>query len=326
MAVTNYYTVGGEIIGERTAGQSRLDYIPDALGSVVATVDQTLTVKSTARFKPYGADLATTGTQPLYGWAGKKGYRKSGRPYSDSYARRRHEDVHSGRWTTVDPIWPVEGAYDYCWSSPTRWTDASGLRPTPSCFAWQAPLPTDINCDSATNESVYSYCDWCYHSRNVFIDCYQQCDAIASAYYDKCASEGRKPPRRSYPGESWYPTASIGIRPPDPTPTWYGPVIGWPVSEYLTFKYGRYCGLDVYGEGNAPPLDCLDMACQKHDSCLGTVWKYGDPATQCLCNIHMCKEVSACECYADDCADVKRKLLFYSCGIAAGCPVWLWPF
>jgi hypothetical protein len=49
MAVT-YYTVNGEIIGEHTAGSSRLDYLPDALGSVIATVDQTLTLQSTARY------------------------------------------------------------------------------------------------------------------------------------------------------------------------------------------------------------------------------------------------------------------------------------
>jgi hypothetical protein len=33
MATTNYYTVNSEIIGELTAGQSRLDHLPDALGS-----------------------------------------------------------------------------------------------------------------------------------------------------------------------------------------------------------------------------------------------------------------------------------------------------
>ena len=73
MAVTNYYTVNGEIIGEHTAGQSRLDYLPDALGSVVGTVDQTLTIKSTARYKPYGAGLSSTGTQVKYGWNGRSG-------------------------------------------------------------------------------------------------------------------------------------------------------------------------------------------------------------------------------------------------------------
>ncbi len=39
MPVTNYYTVNGEIIGERTAGSPRVDYLTDALGSVTATVN-----------------------------------------------------------------------------------------------------------------------------------------------------------------------------------------------------------------------------------------------------------------------------------------------
>jgi hypothetical protein len=34
MPVTNYYTVNGEIIGEKTTGGSRVDYLTDALGSV----------------------------------------------------------------------------------------------------------------------------------------------------------------------------------------------------------------------------------------------------------------------------------------------------
>jgi hypothetical protein len=78
MGTTYYYTVNDEIIGEHTLGQSRLDYVTDALGSVIARVDQTLTVQSTARYKPYGALLSQTGTQPKYGWVGSPGYRKTG--------------------------------------------------------------------------------------------------------------------------------------------------------------------------------------------------------------------------------------------------------
>ena len=40
MAVTNYYTVNGALIGEKTAGGSRTDYLTDALGNVTATVNQ----------------------------------------------------------------------------------------------------------------------------------------------------------------------------------------------------------------------------------------------------------------------------------------------
>ena len=131
MGTTYYYTVNEEIIGEHTIGQSRLDYIPDALGSVVATVDQTLTVKSTARFKPYGADLATTGTQPMYGWVGVSGsYRKTGRPHTDFYMQQRHFGSNDGIWTSVDPIWPQTPPFVYAYGSPTLIIDQSGLEGT----------------------------------------------------------------------------------------------------------------------------------------------------------------------------------------------------
>ena len=70
MPVTNYYTVNGEIIGERTAGSPRVDYLTDALSSVAATVNQSAQVVNTYRYKPYGALLAKTGTgpDPAFGW------------------------------------------------------------------------------------------------------------------------------------------------------------------------------------------------------------------------------------------------------------------
>jgi len=127
MSTTYYYTVNDEIIGEHTLGQSRLDYLPDGLGSVIATVDQTLTVKSTARYKPYGADLATTGTQPAYGWGGSSGsYRRTGRPHCDLYMEARHDSTLEGQWTSVDPYWPRELAYIYVEGRPTLFLDRSG--------------------------------------------------------------------------------------------------------------------------------------------------------------------------------------------------------
>ena len=143
MPVTSYYTVNGEIIGERTTGQSRLDYLTDALGSVVATVDQTLTTKSTARYKPYGADLATTGVPVLYGYVGGPGYRKTGRPHAEAYVRQRTLSLIDGRWTTADPLWPSERCYSYCENNPVTVLDPSGLNPSSSCLGaaadWMAP-------------------------------------------------------------------------------------------------------------------------------------------------------------------------------------------
>ena len=133
MPVTNYHSVNGVIIAEHTTGQSRLDYVTDALGSVIATVDQTLTVQSTARYKPYGAVLSETGTQPLNGWVGSLGYRRTGLPYSDVYIRARIASTVEGRWTTVDPLWPSESPYSYVGCSPTTGTDPTGYGSVPPC-------------------------------------------------------------------------------------------------------------------------------------------------------------------------------------------------
>jgi len=128
MAVTNYYTIAGEIIGEHTAGQSRLDYVPDALGSVTATINQSLTVESTARYKPYGASLASTGPAPMFGWVGRTGgYRTTGLPHTDVYVRARHVGSLDGAWTTIDPLWPGEQPFGYGKNSPTVRTDRLGL-------------------------------------------------------------------------------------------------------------------------------------------------------------------------------------------------------
>jgi len=43
-STTSYFSVGGQILAELTAGSTRVDYVTDALGSVVATASSTATV------------------------------------------------------------------------------------------------------------------------------------------------------------------------------------------------------------------------------------------------------------------------------------------
>src|SRR5580700_2929376 len=99
MPVTNYHTVDGEIIGETTAGSPRVDYLTDALGSVTATVNQSAQVVNTYRYKPFGAQLAKTGTgsDPAFGWVGEYGYRPTTNKFSDFYVVFRHYDATGGR-------------------------------------------------------------------------------------------------------------------------------------------------------------------------------------------------------------------------------------
>ena len=131
MPVTNYYTIDGEIIGEKTTGGSRVDYLTDALGSVTVTVDQSAQVVNAYRYKPYGTQLSKTGVaaDPAFQWVGTRGYRQTGRQYSETYVRARHYSSALGAWTTQDPIRSRGGwnYYGYVQQSPTVWTDPSGL-------------------------------------------------------------------------------------------------------------------------------------------------------------------------------------------------------
>jgi len=132
MAVTNYYAVNGELLGEKTVGNSRLDYLTDALGSVTATLNQSAQVVNTYRYKPYGTQLAKTGTgvDPAYTWVGTQGYRQTGRKFADVYVRARHYSSANGRWTTTDPLrWFSDdaSAYAYAASNPSSYSDPTGL-------------------------------------------------------------------------------------------------------------------------------------------------------------------------------------------------------
>src|SRR5512138_1374194 len=90
------------LIGEKTTGQDRVDYLTDALGNVYATLNQSAQVLNTYRYKPYGGLLAKTGNapDPAFGWVGSLGYRQTGKQWSDVYVRARHYDTQAGRWST----------------------------------------------------------------------------------------------------------------------------------------------------------------------------------------------------------------------------------
>jgi len=131
MAVTNYYAVNAELVGEKTVGSSRIDYLTDALGSVTATLNQSAQVVNTYRYKPYGAQLAKTGTaaDPAFTWVGAQGYRQTGRKYSDVYVRARHYSSSTARWTTkvrLEDQLEGEHPYGYAFNNPITYTDPSG--------------------------------------------------------------------------------------------------------------------------------------------------------------------------------------------------------
>ena len=166
MATTYYYTVDSEIIGEHTTGQSRIDYLTDALGSVVSTVDQSQTVTSTARYKPYGDDLAVTGSRPVYGWNGMSGYRRTGRPHAQGYVRNRILSTTDGRWTTVDPLWPKEHSYSYSGQNPASLNDPTGL--TCALRFTKGPTLRNVKCSSRCLKHWWDPCS--YVSGRCYVD------------------------------------------------------------------------------------------------------------------------------------------------------------
>lgn len=127
-----YHTVNGMLIGETSNGVRR-GYLPDALGSAVATVDDNGSIENTYRYKPYGSLLAKTGTaaDPRFLWAGTSGYRTNSGVCTDIYVRTRHYCTFHGSWTSPDPLWPAEPVLVYCDSNPTSVTDPMGLAPCP---------------------------------------------------------------------------------------------------------------------------------------------------------------------------------------------------
>ncbi|MCC6447022.1 MAG: RHS repeat-associated core domain-containing protein [Armatimonadetes bacterium] len=137
MATTNYYTIGGQIMGEKTAGSSRVDYLTDALGSVTGTVDQSAAVVNTYRYKPYGGLLAKTGagSDPAFQWVGSQGYRNTGKSFADIHVRARHYSSIMGRWTTLDPlrIHEIINRYGYVKNDPISRIDPTGLIVKDTC-------------------------------------------------------------------------------------------------------------------------------------------------------------------------------------------------
>jgi hypothetical protein len=126
MAVTNYDTIDGEIISEHTSGV-QTDYMIDALGSVVGTMNQSAEVVNTYTYKPYGSQLAKTGAgpDPRFRWVGTAGYRTDSRSHSEFYVRARHYSV-SSMWSSIDCFWPNVLPYSYAAARPTLLIDPTG--------------------------------------------------------------------------------------------------------------------------------------------------------------------------------------------------------
>ena len=165
MGVTSYYSFGGEILGEETGGVRR-DYLTDALGSVTATVTSAGAVENTYRYKPYGEQLAKTGTgnDPKFLWSGKWGYLSSNKHH---YVRNRHYLQFIGFWTSVDKYFPKEKPYAYCENNPICLIDYDGYQGLPpACSSKMKSV-----CPEITYLGCALLCKHQFKTENV--DCYQ---------------------------------------------------------------------------------------------------------------------------------------------------------
>ena len=146
MPTTNYICTHGMVWGEISDSGVMKSYGHDALGSVTETfVNGAL--ENTYRYKPYGSLLAKTGSgaDPSFLWNGGSGYRTSSIDNAAVYVVNRHFSWTTASWTTVDPIWPSEGAFTYVNGNPSTAVDPTGLLKWPTdCCAEPAGVGFEI--------------------------------------------------------------------------------------------------------------------------------------------------------------------------------------
>jgi RHS repeat-associated protein len=120
-----YATVNGRLVQENRGGVVTR-YVPDTLGSVIQTRDAAGNQSSSTTYWPFGEVRTQTGNNPSpWGFCGIWGYFKDAA--SRLYVRARTLRPDLSRWMTVDPLWPREKAYTYCYANPYAYIDPSGL-------------------------------------------------------------------------------------------------------------------------------------------------------------------------------------------------------
>ena len=178
-----YYSVDGQVRAESDSGGFR-SYVRDNIGSVVKTVSSAGAVAQSYIYKPFGEVWRFTGSgamQRRFLWCGSWGYGHTDLHYkwNSYYVRARHYSGVQGMWTTVDPMWPEERAYRYCFSNPIKNVDSSGLIVIGTFII---PPPGPISCTKAWNSYIYTFCNRCRDE-----SCRIMCDAISRKYYKECS-------------------------------------------------------------------------------------------------------------------------------------------
>ena len=116
MPVTDYLSLPGELLAYSGDGGIPVSSLSDPLGSAVGETGSS----AYRSYRPYG-ETRMGDASVSYGYVGTLGYRRDDPDLT--YVRARHYRRGTGRWQTVDPLWPEEEAYAYAEGSPAQWTD-----------------------------------------------------------------------------------------------------------------------------------------------------------------------------------------------------------
>ena len=138
-----FYTVDGQMVGYEEGGV-RKDFLTDHLGSIIAIMDENEVRVFDTRYSAYGRNRWITGTGCGFGWVGSFGYRETGLFHMSHYVRARHYSYVTGSWSTVDPLWPRQPAFQYLGGRATRYKDPTGLcNPATACADYETGIIKD---------------------------------------------------------------------------------------------------------------------------------------------------------------------------------------
>lgn len=179
MAVKNYNTINGLLIGENVPGSpsATLDYACDALGSVVATIGTNGLLAQTFRYAGYGQVVSRTGggMDPKFLWNGASGVRAL---LAAFYARIRHYLPSLGSWTSAGRYWPHQVPYSYGRGNPASFSDPYGQTATLRSMSSQRTGPHPLRsarvgvggrtrssgeCDPCRGGTLEDVCMWATH-------------------------------------------------------------------------------------------------------------------------------------------------------------------
>ena len=199
MASANYYSVDGEILGERLSNAG-VDYLTDALGSVALATDGSTNTSTT--YTPYGNGNAPLGAS--FGWVGSLGYRPTAVGEASHFVRRRHFAARRARWTSRDPLWPVKPPYGYAGSRPLSKTDPRGtqeggkLPEIPGLYDHSEPIFHAASCTDYRDSGCMAQCGedpqppfnitniWWQNCASCCIEMYGTAEGASACWEDFC--------------------------------------------------------------------------------------------------------------------------------------------